>query len=235
MDGKHKTLRHLFYDFSQSYTELPRLFLALEQANPGCVVIWKTFDSNMPNTEIFQHVLSSFKPSSEGFEYCHHVLSIDGTHLYGKYKGTLMIALGCDRNNQLFSFAFAITEGENIDSCGWFLACIRNRFTQQTRICVTSDRHPSIMAAMSDPHLGWATSSAYHKICMRQLASNFMTRFKDKILKNLVCRAALATTQHKFNRHMATILRFNSKAQQWLRRSLLRYGHFHMIEVEDMR
>ena len=55
-DGKHKALRHLFGDFYQSYTELPRLFLALEQANPRCVVIWKTFDSNMPNTEIFQRV-----------------------------------------------------------------------------------------------------------------------------------------------------------------------------------
>ena len=29
-DGKHKALRHLFGDFSQSYTEMPRWFLALE-------------------------------------------------------------------------------------------------------------------------------------------------------------------------------------------------------------
>ena len=56
LDGKHKALRHFFGDFSQSYTKLPRLFLALKQANPGCVVIWKTFDSNMPNTKIFQRV-----------------------------------------------------------------------------------------------------------------------------------------------------------------------------------
>ena len=56
LDGKHKALRHLVGDFSQSYTELPCLFLALEQANPGCVVIWKTFDSNMSNTKIFQRV-----------------------------------------------------------------------------------------------------------------------------------------------------------------------------------
>ena len=51
---------------------------------------------------------------------------------------------------------------------------------------------------------------------MRHLASNFMTHFKDKILKNLVCRAALASTQCKFNKHLATIERINSKAQQWL-------------------
>ena len=51
-----KSIKHLdiyLVTFSQSYTELPRLFLAIEQANPGCVVIWKSFDINMPNTEIF--------------------------------------------------------------------------------------------------------------------------------------------------------------------------------------
>ena len=132
LHGKHKALSHLFGDFCQSYTKLPRLFLTLEQANLGCVVIWKTFDSNMPNTEIFQNVFWSFKPSIEGFEHCRPILSIDGTHLYGKYKGTLMIAMGCDGNNQLFPLTFAIIKGENIDSWGWFLAWIRNRVTQWT-------------------------------------------------------------------------------------------------------
>ena len=50
LDGRHKAIRQLFDDFSQSYTELPRLFLTIEQANLGCVVIWKTCDINMPNT-----------------------------------------------------------------------------------------------------------------------------------------------------------------------------------------
>ena len=48
----------------------------------------------MPNTEIFQHVFRSFKPSIEGFEHCSPLLSIDGTHLYGRYKGALMIVMG---------------------------------------------------------------------------------------------------------------------------------------------
>ena len=74
--------------------------------------------------------------------------------MYGKYKDTLLIAMGCDRNNQLFPLTFAIIEDENIDSWGWFLACIRNRVTQQTEICVIYDKHPGIMAATSDPHLG---------------------------------------------------------------------------------
>ena len=53
LDGKHKVIRQLFGDFSQSYTELPRLFLGIEQANPGCAVVWKTCETNMLNTEIF--------------------------------------------------------------------------------------------------------------------------------------------------------------------------------------
>ena len=118
--------------------------------------------------------------------------------------------MGCDGNNQLFPLKFSITEGENIDSWGGFLACIRNRVTQRTGICVISDRHLGIMAAMIDPHIGWTTPSAYHKICMRHLASNFMTRLKDKLVKNFVCRKALARTQRKFNKHMATIGRIDS-------------------------
>ena len=71
------------------------------------------------------------------------------------------------------------------------------------------------MAAMSDPHLGWAEPSTYHRICMCHLASNFMTRFKDKFLKNLVYRVILLPKQHKFKRHMTTIARINSETQQW--------------------
>ena len=43
-----------------------------------------------------------------------------------------------------------------------------------------------------------------------------MIRFKDKLLKNLVCRAALASIEHKFNKHMNTIGRINSEALHWL-------------------
>ena len=96
------------------------------------------------------------------------------------------------------------------------MACIRNRVTLRTGICVISNRLPGIMALMSDPHLGWDAPYAYHRICMRHLAINFITRFKVKLLKNLVCRAVVVTTPRKMNRHMATIGRINFEARQWL-------------------
>ena len=52
---------------------------------------------------------------------------------------------------------------------------------------------------------------------MRHLVINFMTRFKDKILKNLVCRVALATKVENFNKHIDTIKRINVEAQRCLK------------------
>ena len=143
-------------------------------------------------------------------------MSIDGTNLYGKYKDTLIIAMGCDGNNQLTPLEFTITERENIDSRGWFLACIRNKVTQRMRLCVVANRHLGIMVAIIDVHLGGTKPYAYHRICMHHLASNFINQFKDKTLKNLVCRAALATEVGKFNKHMDIIRKINLEAQRWL-------------------
>ena len=167
--GKHKTLTNLFGDFHKSYAELPRFFIALEQTNPGCVVTWKTFDSHMQNTSI------------EGFNHCRLIPSIDGTHFHGKNKCTLMIVMGCDGNNQLFPLTFAITKRENIDSWGWFLTYIRNKVTQWMRLFVIYDKHLGIMTTMTNVYFGWIELYAYHRICMRHLARNFMNRFKYKI------------------------------------------------------
>ena len=108
----------------------------------------------MRNEEVFQRVFWAFHHSMEGFTHCHPMLTIDGTHLYGKYKGTIMIVMGYDKNNQLFSLAFALTKDENVDSWGWFLACIRNRVTQKRGLCVISNRHPGIMVVFANVYLG---------------------------------------------------------------------------------
>jgi hypothetical protein len=53
------------------------------------------------------------------------VLSIDGTFLTGKYKGTLLVAIAADANNQLLPIAYGLAEGENKDSWLWFLSCLK--------------------------------------------------------------------------------------------------------------
>ena len=96
------------------------------------------------------------------------------------------------------------------------MACIRNKVTQRMGLCVIFDIHPGLMAAMTDVHLGWTEPYAYHRICMRHLARNFMNLFKYKILKNLVCRATLATEVRKFNKRIDSIRRINLEVQRRL-------------------
>ena len=100
-----ENIKHLQSYLGTSISHMqPRFFMALEQTNPGCVVTWKTFDSHIHNTEVFQRVFWAFHASIEGFNHCRPILSIDGTHLYEKYKDTLMITIGCDGNNKFFFY-----------------------------------------------------------------------------------------------------------------------------------
>jgi hypothetical protein len=55
------------------------------------------------------------------FVHCRPIISVDVTFLIGKYKGTLMVAIGMTVENQLLPLAFALVEGENNESWSWFL------------------------------------------------------------------------------------------------------------------
>ncbi|CAI9279156.1 unnamed protein product [Lactuca saligna] len=68
---------------------------ALQKFNPGTRV--ESCVSRSTDDEVeFRRVFWAFAPSIKGFQYCRLVISIDDTHLYGKYKGKMLIAMGGD-------------------------------------------------------------------------------------------------------------------------------------------
>ena len=83
-------------------------------------------------------------------------------------------------------------------------------------MCLISDHHPSIIAAVNERYSGWTEPDVYHRFCMCHLASNFSTRFKYKTLKDLMCRTALESKVKKIISHMATIGWINVEARNWL-------------------
>ncbi|GAV82152.1 LOW QUALITY PROTEIN: hypothetical protein CFOL_v3_25605, partial [Cephalotus follicularis] len=85
----------------------------------------------------------AFDAAIEAFKYCRPVTCVDGTHLYGKYKGKLLITV--------------------------------------------------------NEHMGWQKPYAYHRFCVRHLASNFNTTLKNKALKTTVYAMTVATQQRQFN------------------------------------
>ena len=62
----------------------------------------------------FDRVFWTFGQCKEVFNYCKPIIQIDGTHLYGKYRGTLLMATSQDGNGGVLPLAFAIVEGETL-------------------------------------------------------------------------------------------------------------------------
>ena len=67
-----------------------------------------------------------FGHSLHAFKYYRPVINIDGTHLYGKYRRVLMIAMTTNANQKVLPLAFSIVDKESRCSWGWFLECLRS-------------------------------------------------------------------------------------------------------------
>uniref|UniRef100_A0A2N9EWJ4 SWIM-type domain-containing protein n=1 Tax=Fagus sylvatica TaxID=28930 RepID=A0A2N9EWJ4_FAGSY len=159
-------------------------------------------------------VKESNKRKLHGFMHCRPVVSIDATHLYGKYEGKLMIAMATDANNGIYPLAFAVTEKESKNTWRWFLRFLKKHVTKNREICIISDRHKGIMNAMKWSKL--QPLNAYHRFCIRHLVSNFNTRFHDKRLKNMIQRAGEHNQLRKFNATMDSIRQYNKDAAKIL-------------------
>ena len=81
------------------------------------------------------------------------MINIDGTHLYGKYRGVLLIAMVTDANNKVLSLAFVVMDKESGPSWGWFLERFKISLEDviaDKDICIISDRHKGIQNAIAN-------------------------------------------------------------------------------------
>lgn len=78
--------------------------------NPEFVVDLKTCN------ESFQYCYFSLDACAREFCACRPVIVTDVTHLKGKYKGVMIVALTKDANEQIVPLAFGIGDKENDSS-----------------------------------------------------------------------------------------------------------------------
>ncbi|XP_025704046.1 uncharacterized protein [Arachis hypogaea] len=145
--------------------------VALLKTSPVCVG-----DKVDESTEYFYRLFWTFPPCVEAFKHCMPLISIDSMHLYGKYGGTLLLAIAQDENSNILPVAFAL-EG----------------------ILVISDRHNDIKAALEVPDSGWKLPHAYRAYCIRQVATNFALSFKGQDAKQMLGNAMYAKTEAEFD------------------------------------
>ncbi|KAF7815608.1 serine/threonine-protein phosphatase 7 long form-like protein [Senna tora] len=197
--AKHKALGRAFGNWDRSYAIMPLWLEAARHFNPGSVVVWE----HMPHPEntdefCFYRVFWTFAPCIAAFAHLKPILQIDGTFLYEKYTGTLLLAVGQDGNKKVVPLAFAIVEKESESSWHWFLTLLRRHLVKdRTDICLISDRHPGILNAVNDETLMWHPPYAENVYCVRHLTSNLNKAYKNAKLKKLFVRTARTTQKHR--------------------------------------
>ncbi|XP_057750948.1 uncharacterized protein LOC130969306 [Arachis stenosperma] len=221
--AKQKSIAIIYGDWDESYNDLPRWVLGVQLTMPGSVVVLKTTPVRVggqvdESQAYFHRLFWTFPPCIEAFRHCKPLVSIDGTHLYGKYGGTLLIAIAQDGNSNILPVAFALVEGENAESWTFFLSHLRQHVTPQPGLLVISDRHNGIKAALEAPDGGWLPPSAYRAFCIRHVAANFALTFKGKDARRLLVNAAYAKTEVEFD-YWFDILRSEDPAMcEWANR-----------------
>ena len=177
----------IYWDFDKSYAKLPQFLAALKDADLTTVTQLKCDSRGVLGTCIFNQAFSAFGLCIEGFKHYRPVISINATHLYGKYKGRLLIAMAMNANNEVYPLVFVVVESESKDTWGWFLACLTTFVTDRTNLCIISNRHSGIKAYFDDRSMTWLQPpQAHHRYCLRHVASNVNTKWKIPKLNNFV-------------------------------------------------
>nr|XP_027193499.1 uncharacterized protein LOC101497921 [Cicer arietinum] len=99
----------------ESYNQLPQWLLVMKTFAPGTKIEMETISAYHENSlingiRIFHRLFWAFVPCISAFKFCKPMVQVDGTWLYGKYKGTLLVAVAQDGNDNVIPIAYAIVE-----------------------------------------------------------------------------------------------------------------------------
>ncbi|XP_078171452.1 uncharacterized protein LOC144565535 [Carex rostrata] len=163
----------------------------------------------------FRRVFWAFGPSIEGWKKCRPVVSVDGTHLYGKYEGCALIATGIDANGGLYPIAFSICDKENGDNWEWFLQSLRDFVIRERKVCIISDRfsgNKEVVRRVFSPDDGHA-----HRWCLRHIKANLKKAgIIDKVVLDKFYRIGCVNEIVEFNRLKEKLKTECENAWKWI-------------------
>ncbi|XP_057755800.1 uncharacterized protein LOC130974983 [Arachis stenosperma] len=221
--AKQKAVEKIFGGWEASYEALPIWFQAMCNKEPSAIVHYETMsayqgDEEVTDIRVLHRVFWSYYPCIRAFRHCKPVVQVDGTHLYGKYKGCLLVAVSQDGNNNIVPIAFAIVEGETSDAWHFFLSNLRQHVVTRDGVGLISDRHESINAAIARSNGAWSPPRAFHMFCIRHIESNFLRKFKAPYLQKLVVNIGYSRTVREYEQRYQRLRERGEAYTNWLNR-----------------
>ncbi|XP_072084146.1 uncharacterized protein [Arachis hypogaea] len=221
--AKQRAVEKIFGGWEASYEALPIWMEAMCHKEPSAVVHFETMpayqgDDLVGDIRVLHRVFWSYYPCIRAFRHCKPIVQVDGTHLYGKYKGCLLVAVSQDGNNNIALIAFAIVEGETSDAWHFFLSNLRQHVVTRDGVGLISDRHESINAAVERSNGAWSPPRAFHMFCIRHIESNFLRKFKAPYLQKLVVNIGYSRTVREYEVRYQQLRERGEAYTNWLNR-----------------
>ncbi|XP_017976426.1 PREDICTED: uncharacterized protein LOC108661941 [Theobroma cacao] len=194
--AKEYAERLVFGSPEESFQLLPSYFYMLEQEIPGTVTAVATDEE-----ERFKYCFWSYGACIRGFrDVMRHTVTIDATHLKGKFKGVLFVAVCKDENKCVYLVVFRIGHVEDKDSWTWFLSKLRDAVGCPEKTTFIFYQHLGIRKAIQN-----AYPEEHHGLCSYHLKKNFKNKFKRDDVCMLFTLAQDCYKVADFNRHMNQI------------------------------
>ncbi|XP_038896229.1 uncharacterized protein LOC120084506 [Benincasa hispida] len=130
---------------------------------------------------------------------------MNGTHLKGKYKGTMIVGIPMDGNNQLYPLAYVIVDSENDRALKWFMTTLKTTIGECPNLVFVSNYGQSIANIIDI-----VFPRSYHGLCTFHLKRNVEKYFKDESVRKLFHDACRAYRELEFKRHWVQIVNYNN-------------------------
>ncbi|GJZ38293.1 transposase, MuDR, MULE transposase domain protein [Tanacetum coccineum] len=188
-----------------SFSQLPYYFYNLKMANEGTVMHIENDDEGR-----FKMCFIAFGFAIRSFlTHVQPLLIIDGAHLKGTYKGTNLVLVGMDGNNQIVPIATGVSQGETGESWTWFLLKFKECIGEVPNLAIITDRHPAIILACNT-----IFPNAFHGYCCRHLMMN--CKMKSDKLQEIYWKTCKAYTPEEFQRRVSDLRSFRLEAYKKL-------------------
>ncbi|KAH6786878.1 hypothetical protein C2S52_006430 [Perilla frutescens var. hirtella] len=181
-----------FHD--QSFAVLSAYLEMLKRSNPDMV-----YDLETDGDDRFMYTFVALGVCRAAFSVCmRSVIAIDGTHLKGKTKGILFVAVKKDGNEQCFPLAIGVGPIENDAAWTWFMERFKRDFGDRDDLVIVSDQHVSIKNAVKAVY-----PTAVHGLCYYHIAKNLIRAGRHVI--SMFKSAAFAYREEKFLKYLSMI------------------------------
>ncbi|XP_059314176.1 uncharacterized protein LOC132064989 [Lycium ferocissimum] len=142
--AREKAMNELRGEPTESYKKLPGYVYILDKTYPGSHVRMHKSQQNE-----FLYLLEALKAFIKDFECCRPIVVVDGSHLKTTYNGTFVLASTLDGAGNILPLAYGVIDSENDKSWTWFFEQFKQAYGNRDNMCVVSDRHESIIKAVS--------------------------------------------------------------------------------------